>query len=64
MLRKYIMKLYKSLYYSDLYNSTIFIDSNVRFHNVLSILLIATCLLINLCINVVSNVVRGWYLDG
>ncbi|KAI5704755.1 hypothetical protein M8J75_008417 [Diaphorina citri] len=28
MLRKYIMKLYKSLYYSDLYNSTIFIDSN------------------------------------
>ncbi|KAI5737347.1 hypothetical protein M8J76_012602 [Diaphorina citri] len=31
MLRKYIMKLYKSLYYSDLYNSTIFIDSNVRF---------------------------------
>ncbi|XP_026686495.1 uncharacterized protein LOC113471495 [Diaphorina citri] len=53
MLRKYIMKLYKSLYYSDLYNSTIFIDSNVRFHNVLSIILIATCLLINLCINVV-----------
>ncbi|KAL1458371.1 hypothetical protein WDU94_008528 [Cyamophila willieti] len=53
MLRRYIMKLYKCLYYSDLYNSTVSVEDNVRFHNTLSIVLIAVCLVINLAINVV-----------
>uniref|UniRef100_A0A8D8X7J5 Gustatory receptor n=1 Tax=Cacopsylla melanoneura TaxID=428564 RepID=A0A8D8X7J5_9HEMI len=53
MLRRYIMKLYKCLYYSDLYNSTVSVEGNVRFHNTLSISLIVICLVINLAINVV-----------
>lgn len=56
MLKQSIMKLYKCVYYSDLYNSAVFQPNNEKYHNTLSIVLITTCVLLNLALNVVSIV--------